>query len=112
MTPANADEPIQTEIDPHEFSVFQSIAPSKPLRNDMSQAVMTDYDITDEVEQFAQSFKHQIDFRDPTVVDRVAEDKNIEEVRRLKLEQQKLLTASRNPRYADSISTPDNSRNT
>ena len=86
--------------------MFQSIAPSKPLRNDVSQAVMTDYDITDEVEQFAQSFKHQIDFRDPTVVDRVAEDKNIEEVRRLKLEQQKLLTASRNPRYADSMSTP------
>ena len=43
-----------------------SIAPGKKtLMHDPSQAVMTDYDIADEVGQaFGASIRHQIDFRD------------------------------------------------
>lgn len=61
------DEHIQTEMDETEYkNLPQFDASKKFLHQDPSRAVLTDYDIADEVGNlgFGSSIRHQIDFMD------------------------------------------------
>ena len=65
------------------------------MLQDPSRAVLTDYDIADEVGQFGMSTKqHELEFRDRNADDRVREDTNIDDLKR-QLEQQ--LAQSKGP---------------
>ena len=79
-TPRRAnDETIQTDIDQHDNSTIErndaqnfdsSVEPARQLAKTPSQAVFTDYDITDEIGNNQQnSIIHQLEFRDMSKID-------------------------------------------
>lgn len=91
QTLVHGDEPIQTEIDPHEQSLMvhnQQMLRSIPhgkdlLHQDPSLAVFTDHDIIDEVGQnYGDTQKQrQIEFRGRDRRDTVREDRDIEDLK-------------------------------